>query len=105
MQILDARILDESGHPALEDYKVLNLLQSLKGAVDLNKSTTSYTTVLGEKLLNIMEFVFRQEAIPLDAHVFKVAESISDVVVSADFAREVREAKMEGVVFLRTKTV
>src|SRR5215470_3255710 len=41
MQILDARFLDESGRQALSGYKVLNILKCLRGAVDLEKSTTS----------------------------------------------------------------
>jgi len=50
MHVLDASFVDESGQQVLEDYKVLNLLQPLKGAVDLNLSTSSYTTVLGQNL-------------------------------------------------------
>jgi hypothetical protein len=105
MQVLDAQFVDQSGQQVLTDYKVLNILQCLTGALDLNLSTTSYTTVLGQRLLNVMEFVFRQEAIPSTVHIFKVAEAISDVVVSADFARVVREAKMPEVAFIKTRTV
>jgi len=52
-----------------------------------------------------MEFVFRQKAIPSNVHVFKVEECISTVVVSADFARAVRETNMPEVAFIKTRTV
>jgi hypothetical protein len=105
MQILRADFVDSSGNPALVDYKVLNLLRCLEGTVDLNKSTTSHMTILGTKILNVIDFVFRRDAIPSDLHVFRVEESKSNIIVSADFARAVKEAKMEEIALGRTRTL
>ena len=84
-------------------YRIVNILRSLE-AIDLTKSVTSEMDILGTKILNVIEAVYRGKAIPPEVHIFRPMESMSRVVISEELAQAMT-GKVVGVALIRTKTV
>jgi hypothetical protein len=86
-------------------YGLVNVLRSLSGAVDLEKSVTSEMVILGKRIQNVITPVFRSKNIPLDAHIFRPHESPYRIVISGDLAQAMIAARVVGVALIRATTV
>lgn len=103
LQIVSVPLFNALTKEPILRYKVINILRWVE-AIDLEQSVTSHMTILGEKVLNVIEPVFRTALIPSHVHIFRPKESPLDMVISEELARAI-SAESVGVALIPTKSV
>lgn len=105
IQALRFNAVDSSATAVLTDYRVVNVLRCLDRTVDLEKSVTSRHNIGNKETLNIITPVFRVNEIPQNIHVFRPKETIFHLIVSQEFGKAIRKAKLKGVALVETGSV
>ncbi|MCY1046161.1 hypothetical protein OV208_32925 [Corallococcus sp. bb12-1] len=90
---------DKQGRVVKEQYFVVNLLRSV-ACFDLEKSRYKTYPKNPDEIYGIRSVYLREDRIPLDARLFRLAESLRITIIRSDLVEAVEKAGLVGLAVL-----
>ncbi|GEM_PF-2686412 len=99
LEVFAANVTDPNGAP-LSGYHVVNLLRAIQ-CVDVDRSDVQWGNKKRRRAQWVTTAVIDSQAVPADAHLFRLAESRDYIVCSDELAQSLVGLGLQGLVFER----
>lgn len=102
IQLIEANLLNDKNNNKVEGFKIIHVLKSIS-CLDIKKSEISYSDENEISIVGTITVI--EKKIPVNLHIFRVEEDKNTIVVSDQLAHSLVGNKINGVAFIRCKSI